>query len=177
MIQFRNIDKTAGSAPLVWDRAVGWYFIALLEVIQLIPESHEGHATLVGYYKTLAAAVKEAQDESGGWWLIMSQPYPGMDGNYIESSASAMFTYGLLKGIKLDLLAKEEYYGTAEKAYNLLTTRFVRTDDQGLLNWEGTVEVGSLKGNATYEVRCHEYLCKYQILTLFHRSSTISACL
>ncbi|RYP64257.1 hypothetical protein DL769_006737 [Monosporascus sp. CRB-8-3] len=140
-----------GSAPLVWDRAVGWYFISLLEVIQLFPESHKGHSILVGFYTDLAAALKKAQDKSGGWWLIMSEPYPGMEGNYIESSASAMFTYGWLKGIKLGLIDEDEYYRPAKKGYNLLTSRFVRADDNCLLNWEGTVEVGSLSSNGTYE--------------------------
>lgn len=135
-------------------------------MIQVIPESHEGHAVLVEYYTTLATAVKKAQDESGGWWLIMSEPYPGMEGNYIESSASAMFTFGWLKGIKLGLIPEEEYYDAAEKAYNLLTTRFVTEDDQGLLNWEGTVEVGSLSSNGTYEVCYHEIYCEGRILTL-----------
>ncbi|RYO87728.1 hypothetical protein DL766_005002 [Monosporascus sp. MC13-8B] len=144
-------DPVTGSAPLVWDRAVGWYFISLLEVIQLFPESHEGHSILTKFYTDLAAALKRTQDKSGGWWLIMSEPYPGMEGNYIESSASAMFTYGWLKGIKLGLIPEEEYYGPAKKGYNLLTSRFVRADDKGLLNWEGTVLVGSLNSNATFE--------------------------
>ncbi|KAI5926460.1 cell wall glycosyl hydrolase YteR [Camillea tinctor] len=144
-------DPDTGAAPLVWDRAVGWYFMTLLEVIPVIPESHEGHSRLVEYFTTLAAALLKTQDESGGWWLIMSEPYPGADGNYIESSASAMFTYGFLKGIKLGLLAADEYLDAAKKGYNLLTERFVKVNDDGTLNWEGTVEVGSLSSNGTYE--------------------------
>ncbi|KAI1085551.1 glycoside hydrolase family 105 protein [Whalleya microplaca] len=143
-------DSVTGAAPLVWDRAVGWYFLSLLEVIQLIPETHEGHSKLTGYFETLATALKKAQDESGGWWLIMSEPYPGKEGNYIESSASAMFTFGWLKGMKLGLLAKE-YREVAQKAYSLLTERFVKVNDDGTLNWEGTVRVGSLSSNGTYE--------------------------
>lgn len=148
----RCVNVHSGAAPLVWDRAVGWYFISLLEVIQLVPETHKGHAILVDYFTTLASALKKAQDASGGWWLIMSEPYPGMEGNYIESSASAMFTLGWLQGMRLGLLDEEEYRDAAAKAYSLLTTKFVREDDQGLLNWEGTVEVGSLSSNGTYEV-------------------------
>lgn len=93
-------DPITGAAPLVWSRAVGWYMIALLEVIPLFPASHAGKARLLQYYVSLAAAIKNHQDEAtGGWWLIMNDPYPEVEGNYIESSASAMFTYGLLKGV------------------------------------------------------------------------------
>lgn len=145
-------DPVTGAAPLVWDRAVGWYFVSLLEILQLFPESHPGYARLLGYFTTLASALKKSQDESGGWWLIMSEPYPGMEGNYIESSATAMFTLGWLKGIRLNLLDEVEYLDAAKKAYTLMLHRFVKENSDGTLNWEGTVEVGSLSSNGTYEV-------------------------
>ncbi|KAI0835622.1 glycoside hydrolase family 105 protein [Hypoxylon sp. FL0890] len=145
-------DPVTGAAPLSWCRAVGWYFMALLETIPLFPESHPGRARLTEYFITLAAALKKAQDEeSGGWWLIMSEPYPGAAGNYIESSASAMFTFGWLKGIRLGLLAEDEYLESARRAYFGLIERFVKVNEDETLNWEGTVEGGSLGGNATYE--------------------------
>lgn len=146
-------DPVTGAAPLVWSRAVGWYFMSLLEVIPLFPESHPGRARLIEYFTTLAVTLKKAQDdESGGWWLIMSEPYPGVSGNYIESSASAMFTFGWLKGIRLGLIAEEDYLEPALKAYHSLIDRFVKVDDDDTLHWEGTVEVGSLGSNATFEV-------------------------
>lgn len=145
-------DPVTGAAPLVWSRAVGWYFMSLLEVIPLFPESHPGRARLIEYFTTLAVTLKKAQDdESGGWWLIMSEPYPGVSGNYIESSASAMFTFGWLKGIRLGLIAEEDYLEPALKAYHSLIDRFVKVDDDDTLHWEGTVEVGSLGSNATFE--------------------------
>ncbi|KAI1098256.1 glycoside hydrolase family 105 protein [Jackrogersella minutella] len=145
-------DPVTGASPLVWCRAVGWYFMSLLEVIPLFPKFHPGRARLTEYFVTLAAALKKVQDEeSGGWWLIMSEPYPGAPGNYIESSASAMFTFGWLGGIRLGLLSADEYLGPARKAYRGLTERFVETNDNGTMNWEGTVEVGSLDSNATFE--------------------------
>lgn len=145
-------DPITGAAPHVWSRAVGWYFMSLLEVLELLPKNHPGRAKLTTYFTTLAVALKNTQDKSGGWWLIMDEPYPGMEGNYIESSASAMFTFGWLKGMRLGLIKEKEYLKPAKKAYELLTKRFVKKNDDGTLNWEGTVVVGSLSGNATYEV-------------------------
>ena len=145
-------DPITGAAPLVWDRAVGWYFLALLEVIEVFPKSHPGYTRLMGYYTTLATALKKTQDESGGWWLIMSEPYPGKEGNYIESSATAMFAVGWFKGIRMGILPEIEYLAPAQKAYTLLTDRFVEENSSGLLDWKGTVEVGSLSSNGTFEV-------------------------
>ncbi|KAI6087402.1 glycoside hydrolase family 105 protein [Hypoxylon rubiginosum] len=145
-------DPVTGAAPLVWSRAVGWYFMSLLEVIPLFPKSHPGRKRLEKYFTTLAEGLKRAQDEeSGGWWLILSEPYPGAPGNYIESSASAMFTFGWLKGMNMGLLERREYLEPAQKAYSGLTERFVKQNEDGTLSWEGTVEVGSLGSNGTYE--------------------------
>ncbi|KAI0181212.1 glycoside hydrolase family 105 protein [Hypoxylon sp. FL1284] len=144
-------DPVTGASPLVWSRAVGWYFMSLLEVIPLFPQSHSARERLIEYFVTLAEGLRRAQDdESGGWWLVMSEPYPGAPGNYIESSASAMFTFGWLKGMSMGLLEERQYLEPAQKAYRCLTQRFVK-EDGGLLNWEGTVEVGSLSSNASYE--------------------------
>lgn len=145
-------DPETGAAPLVWSRADGWYFWSLLEVLQLFPESHEGYSRLLGYYTTLAEGLKTAQDESGGWWLIMSDPYQGAEGNYIESSASSIFTFGWLRGMRLGFLG-DEYLEPAKNAYNNLVDNFVIKNDNGTLSWNGTVSVGSLSSNGTYEVR------------------------
>ncbi|CAK4031845.1 glycoside hydrolase family 105 [Lecanosticta acicola] len=145
-------NPVTGAAPNVWSRAVGWYLISLLEVIPYIPSTHPGKEKLTSYYTTLASAVKAHQDTSGGWWLVMNAPYPAMEGNYIESSASAMFTYGLFAGMRNGLLNETEYYPTATKGYELLTSRFVESNStDGTLNWEGTVEIGSLGSNGTFE--------------------------
>lgn len=144
-------DPVTGASPHVWDRAVGWYFMALVEVLEVYPRRHPAYSRLLNYLKTLADGVKKAQDASGGWWLVMDEPYPGMPGNYIESSATAMFTYGYLKGIRLGLLDKA-YKQTATKAWNLMLDDFIQYENNGTLSWTGTVQVGSLSGNATYEV-------------------------
>ena len=60
-------DPVTGASPHVWDRAVGWYFVALVEVLQVYPSDLPGYARLHEYLTTLAAGVKKAQDVSGGW--------------------------------------------------------------------------------------------------------------
>lgn len=144
-------DPVTGASPHVWDRAVGWYFMALVEVLQVYPKDLLGYGRLQGYATTLAEGLKKAQDKTGGWWLVMDEPYPGMKGNYIESSATAMFTYAYLKGVRTGLL-EEGYRDTAKKAYDLMLDKFVKHEKNGTLSWEGTVEVGSLSGNGSYEV-------------------------
>lgn len=148
-------DPITGAAPLVWDRAVGWYFMSLMEAIEVWPEWHPGREKLTAWFQSLAQALKMAWQQDGpGWWLIMTEGYPGKEGNYVESSASAMFTFGFLKGIRQGLLEESEYSGLANEAYEFLADRFVEVNEtNGLLDWKGTVIVGSLGSNGTFEVR------------------------
>ncbi|OLN81831.1 Unsaturated rhamnogalacturonyl hydrolase YteR 7 [Colletotrichum chlorophyti] len=144
-------DPVTGAAPLVWGRAVGWYFMALLEVIDLLPKEHPGRERLLSYFTGLAQGLKGAQDETGGWWNIMEKRYEDVKGNYIESSASVMFTFGWLKGLNLGFLSEEDYLAAATKAWKGMVDMFVTYNDDGTINWEGTVMVGSLGSNATFE--------------------------
>lgn len=145
-------DPVTGAAPLVWSRAVGWYMWSLVEILELFPQSHPGYARLMGYYTTLAEGLKRAQDpESHGWWLIMSEQYLGVEGNYFESSAAAMFTLGWLVGLRKGWIPEEEYLGPATRAYAHLIRDFVTENPDQTVTWEKTVQVGSLGSNATFE--------------------------
>lgn len=146
-------NDDTGASPLIWSRAVGWYFVSLVEVLQVFPKSHEGYQRLFKYYTTLAAALVEAQEsERHGWWLIMNPEYATADGNYLESSAAAMFVYGWLAGVRLGYLDGKTYNGPATQGYQGLVKDFVSNNDDGTINFDGTVEVGSLNSDASFEV-------------------------
>lgn len=147
-------DPATGLAPHVWGRAVGWYFMSLVEVLQVYPQSHYGYDKLFLYYTSLAEALKAARDEeSGSWWQVMDEPYPGQEGNFIEASASAMFTYGMLKGIDLGYLGREDFLEVAKDSYLSLVENFVVPADNGTLILEGTVDECNLaNGDVNYEV-------------------------
>ncbi|KAG9079513.1 hypothetical protein FS749_008459 [Ceratobasidium sp. UAMH 11750] len=134
----------------VWDRALGWYAMALVDVLDVFPKSHPGWKELQGYLRRLAPEIVKAADKaSGAWWLVMG--WPGRAGNYIESSGSAMFVYSLLKGVRKGYLPKSNYVSAAKKAYEYLAKTFVVPETNGTLSWNGTVSVGSLGSNGTYE--------------------------
>ena len=143
-------DPETGASPYVWDRAVGWYFVALVEVLQVYPKELPGYAKLQEYLSTLAEGIKNVQDVNGGWWLLMDPELAGKKGNYIESSATALFTYAYFKGVRTGLL-DSEYLPVAHKAYDLMIDDYIIYEKNGTLSWNGTVEVGSLKGDASYE--------------------------
>lgn len=165
-------DPETGKAPNVWGRAVGWYFMSLVEVLPVFPREHEGYERLLLYYTRLASALVTARDpESGSWWQVMDGAYPGAEGNFVESSASAMFTWGILKGISSGYLSKEEYLEEGKDAYQSLETNFVVEGGDGRLTYNRTVaECNLLDENVGYEVSqvlhpsCEKLILEIQIV-------------
>ncbi|KAF9269864.1 glycoside hydrolase family 105 protein [Marasmius fiardii PR-910] len=141
-----------GHSPEIWNRALGWYMMALVDILEFIPTSNSAYTTILKIVQTLAPRVRDAADpQSGVWWLVMTQP--GRSGNYFESSGSAMFVYSLLKGVRLGYIKDSD--GTivkaAKKAYGYMTSHWISEKSDGTMDWLDTVEVGSLSGNGTFE--------------------------
>jgi rhamnogalacturonyl hydrolase YesR len=153
-------NATTGASPYVWGRSLGWYCMALLDTLDLLPVSAKAARDWISeHFHALMTSVVEAVDgQTGAWWQIMDQP--GREGNYIESSASAMLVYSLLKGARLGYLKpslnhgmNNSYTTIASRAYEYIADTFVVDNGNGTLGWNGTVSVCSLNSTATYEVR------------------------
>ncbi|KAI9039793.1 cell wall glycosyl hydrolase YteR [Aspergillus affinis] len=155
-------SSLTGASPIVWDRSLAWYFMTLVDMLELLklkgsPGAAEQRYTryLRGRLSALADSVMAVADtNSGCWWQVMTAP--GQEGNYIESSGSAMFTYALLKGVRLGLLDSERVSGSkivelASKCYGYMVNEFVVEEGDGTLGYNGTVAVCSLNSSATYE--------------------------
>jgi rhamnogalacturonyl hydrolase YesR len=144
-------NATTGASPIVWGRSLGWYVMALMDTLELLDRSNASWKWIEGHFALLMSSIVNAADkETGAWYQVLDQP--GREGNYVESSVSAMIVYGLLKGVRAGVLEDEKYVGVARKAYEYMVEAFVVENGNGTLGWEGTVSVCSLNSSATYEV-------------------------
>lgn len=156
-------NKTTGTAPNVWARAMGWYGAALIDVLEYFPDAHPQKKTLIAILNRYATAISRAQDASGGlWWDVMNQPYPGKAGNYFEASAAAQFVYTLAKGVRLGYL-KPEVLKTAQKGYQGIVSKFLKKEADGLTHYHGTVSVSGLGGNP-YRDGSFEYYISEKVI-------------
>lgn len=154
-------NPVTGGSPIVWSRSLGWYMMALVDILEISLQqgvlSQEQWDHVHQRFIALSTAVTAAADpETGCWWQVMTDP--NREGNYIESSGSAMFTYALYKGARLgylhDIVENSLAPTTlASKCYGHLLQDFVVDNKNGTLGYNGTVSVCSLNSNATYEVR------------------------
>jgi unsaturated rhamnogalacturonyl hydrolase len=151
-------NKTTGTSPNFWGRAVGWYAMALVDTLPYFPENHAGREQLLAILNRLAAAIVSVQDvDTGLWYQVLDKPKA--PGNYFESSAACMFTYALAKGVRLGYL-DAKYQRNALRAYASIVKRFVQQDSDGNLTLTGTVYGAGLGGtpyrDGSYDYYIHE---------------------
>ena len=124
-------NPETGLSGYFWGRGMGWLAMAVVDVLDYIPEEDTEHRQpLLTMIEEMAADLKTYQDpESGVWWQILDKP--GATGNYLESSASSMFTYFYAKAIRNGYLG-QEYKSVAQTAYDGLIREFitVHSDDE-----------------------------------------------
>lgn len=114
-----------------WGRANAWYFLALVDILEVMPTDNTYYNTFKGYLTDLAAGIKKYQDETTGcWYQVMDKVPASLTGNYLEASCSSIFTAGYLKAIRLGLLDKTTYEPIAKKAYEGLVNQFMIYDNK-----------------------------------------------
>ena len=146
-------DKTTGRAPMFWGRAMGWYAMALVDVLDYLPVNHPQRAALIAILNREMTALAKVQDKpSGVWWLILDKP--NAPGNYLEASASCMFVYALAKGVRMGYLPAS-FGKTARTAYAGIQKEFLATKD-GQLTLHKTIGGAGLGGNP-YRDGSYEY--------------------
>ncbi|WOZ80295.1 glycoside hydrolase family 88 protein [Segatella hominis] len=128
-----GIDKEKGiyHSASFWGRANAWYFLALVDILEVMPTDNTYYNTFKGYLTDLAAGIKKYQDETTGcWYQVMDKVPASLTGNYLEASCSSIFTAGYLKAIRLGLLDKATYEPIAKKAYEGLVNQFMVYDNK-----------------------------------------------
>jgi unsaturated rhamnogalacturonyl hydrolase len=153
-------DKTTGRSPHFWARAMGWYGMGLVDVLEIFPADHPKRNELVQILNRYAKAVSKVQDaKTGLWWDILDMP--GRDKNYFEASASSMFVYAMAKGVRLGLLP-QSYLAVAKKGYDGILKTFIK-EENGQTNLHGTVSVSGLGGNP-YRDGSFEYYMSEKVI-------------
>ncbi|MCU4677092.1 glycoside hydrolase family 88 protein [Catenovulum sp. 2E275] len=122
-------NPQTGLSQEFWARGMGWLAMAAVDILDYIPESRSDLRKKVQtVIDELAVTLKNYQDETGTWYQIPNKP--DAVGNYLESSASSMFTYFYAKGINKGYISKD-YTPVALKAYQGLVNEFIETHPDG----------------------------------------------
>jgi len=143
-------NTTTGKSPEQWSRAMGWYSMALVDVLSTLPRHHKDYRALKEILETIAAGLAEAQDPTTGLWYQVVNKTPAVaatySDNWLETSGSAMFVYALKKAIDNDLISSR-YLKVAEKGWEGIKTKVVIDSTTGKVTVQGSVGGMSICNN------------------------------
>ena len=110
-------DKTSGRSNEIWGRGNGWIIVTLSDALETIPKNNPRWNELAGYLKEMIKRLPELQNKENGHWYQL--PVRNNDPkNFIESSCTAMFSYGISKAIQLGLVSEVVYTNSVQLAYH-----------------------------------------------------------
>ncbi len=149
-------DKKTGLSKNFWLRAIGWYTVALVDVLDFMDEQmYDEYNTIKQIFKTTIDGVLEYQDkDSKMFWQVPN--YPNREGNYLETSGSSMVAYAILKGVRLGVLP-ERYQKIGVEIFNGICDKYLTVKEDGDLNLGGICLVAGLgpenntRRDGTYE--------------------------
>lgn len=134
-------DPETGLSKNFWLRALGWYAMALIDTIDIMPDSMtEQKNTLAGIYKDLIDSMLKFQDKSGMWYQVVN--LGDRPENYLEASGSAIFAYAIMKSTRIGIL-DESYYQYGKKAFDGICEKYISEKD-GALQMDGICLVAGL---------------------------------
>jgi unsaturated rhamnogalacturonyl hydrolase len=141
-------DPQTGLAPEHWCRAVGWYSMALVGVLDAIPANQSRRPQLLSVFRKLAAGLEKFQDPATGRWFQVMDKGDRSD-NWTETSCSSMFTYALSRGAQRGYI-DPHYAAVARRGYQgVLAKLSVGSDGRTDL---ADISVGTNVGDYAYYV-------------------------
>jgi len=147
-------DPATGKSRYPWSRATGWYILAIEDILEYLPENHPDRPALITILqKTCDALLKVRDPKSGLWFQVLNEG--GREGNYLEGSGSAMFTYAFARGAHKGYLDKK-YLEIANSAFDRIIKELITVDEKGLVTMHNICGGCGLGGNP-YRDGSYEY--------------------
>jgi unsaturated rhamnogalacturonyl hydrolase len=120
-------DPVTHHSSQFWCRAIGWYGMALVDVLEILPKNHPRRPEMIGLVKQLARAYAKFQDpQSGLWFEVVDRG--DLPDNWLETSSSSMYTYMISRAVERGYIDKE-YQKVADKGYRGVLASITRNPD------------------------------------------------
>lgn len=137
-------NKITGQSPNFWGRSIGWWYMALVDILDFIPQDNLQRKEIIRIINGLAATLPKYQDKTGLWYQVLDKG--DKQGNYLEASVSSMFMYSYAKAVNKGYIDKK-YRAIAEKAYDGLMKNLIVKNADGTLTLTKCCAVSGLGGN------------------------------
>ena len=148
-------NPETGKSPHFWSRSIGWYMMALVDVLDFMPTDHPQRGDIIDILNKISVAIEKQRDPETGMWYQVTDLHD-REGNYLESSGSIMFIYTWVKGAQHGYLPAE-FLDKGEAAYDQFLARFIKENADGTISVTDGVSVSGLGGEKNYRDGSFEY--------------------
>lgn len=121
-----NVENNVGNGHF-WGRGIGWYTVALVDVIDAMPEGEKKDGLIRKLPKLFDGMLSYQDEETGMWYNVVNRPK--LQNNKLETSVSAMMSYAFLTAYNNDWVTDDIYKEAGLKAFHgIVETKVIETD-------------------------------------------------
>jgi len=143
--------KATGTSSNFWGRALGWYAMSLVDVLDYFPTNHPARPEIIATLQKLCkGAVKWQDPKTGLWYQVLDQG--DRKGNYLEATVSTMLVYTMAKAVNRGYLSRD-YVPVLEKGYQGIVANLLKDDGNGQWSLTQCCSVSGLGGTSNGRVR------------------------
>lgn len=155
-------NELTGCSPNFWSRSMGWYVMAIVDVLDYLPENHKGRDHLITLLQNSCEALLKVRDkDSGLWYQVLDQG--NRKGNYLEGSGSAMFCYAFAKGVSKGYLDKK-YDHIANAVFDSITKLLITENPDGSIDMKDICGGCGVGGNPYRDASYEYYISEKKVV-------------
>ena len=138
-------NQKTGDSPSFWSRGMGWFEMALVDVLDYLPKNYSGRNKLISILQKSSAAILKYRDpKTDLWYQVTDQG--NRKGNFLEASGSIMFAYAFAKGAEKGYLDKS-YLKYAHETFNGVIKHLIKVEKNGDIDLYHTCAGAGLGGH------------------------------
>lgn len=122
-------DPVTGCSKNFWLRSLGWFAVALADLLDILPQGDNRESLAAIFTELMGNMDRYADEDTGMYWQVPDQG--GREGNYLETSGSAMMAYAMLKGARLGVLDRE-FAVKGKKTFDGIIDKYLSFSETGL---------------------------------------------
>ena len=137
-------NQQTGCSPNFWSRSIGWYVMAIVDVLDYMPQNHPSRQQLIDILNRECNALLKYQDKKTKMWYQLTI-LVNTEGNYLEATGSIMFCYAMAKGARMGYLPKK-YLCIAKKTFDGIVKHSTQLNPDGTTSITRCCAVAGLGG-------------------------------
>ncbi len=134
-------DKETGLSKSFWLRAIGWFTVAMVDIISIVDDKKTASEITEIFRQTVDGILQYRDPKTSMYYQVVNMA--GREGNYLETSGSSMIAYAIMKGARIGALP-ESYWTLGRETFDGIVNKYLTCDSDGNLNLAGICLVAGL---------------------------------